>query len=134
MLIELASAGAAAQSADLNLDPNAGRASGECGSVVVVRCELTSRVAAPADSFSDTVHRAQQTLEQRRSHPPADGTTELGTVVITADHVENPRDKRWQAFGTSVANAQIPDCFSLGEAGLLAIPLMPILALAGKCH
>jgi hypothetical protein len=46
----------------------------------------------------------------------------------------NPDDRRWQQFDSAARDAAIPNCWSLGQLGLLAIPLVPAAALAGDCR
>jgi hypothetical protein len=118
----------------LDLDPAAARSLDQCGSVVLVRCEGTSQTPPANDAFSDTVARSHRIFRARRAMAFRNGETALGAVVITGERIPNPDDRRWQQFGAAVRDAAIPDCWSLGQLGLLAIPLVPAAALAGDCR
>jgi hypothetical protein len=134
LLLQSAALGVGAQDRALDLDPAAARSFDQCGSIVLVHCEGTLPRPPANDAFSDTVTRSHRILRARRAMAFRDGETALGAVVITGERIPNPDHRRWQQFGSAVRDAAIPNCWSLGQLGLLAIPLVPAAALAGDCR
>jgi hypothetical protein len=110
-----------------------------CGSAVVVRCSNAPAAPEPG-SFAAEVARTKAQLEKQRERQRARldraGTIDDGTLesaVITGERI-NPNSGRFQRFGDQVHEAAVPECASFAAAGLLAIPLVPILAVSGKCR
>ena len=111
-----------------------------CGSAVVVRCANARALPEPG-SFAAEVARTKAQLDKQRERQRArldrgDGAIDDGTLesaIITGERI-NSNSERIQRFGEEVRAASVPDCASLGGAGLLAIPLVPIAAISGHCR
>lgn len=89
------------------------RAPEKCASVVFVDCK------APGS----------------RADGAADEGDEAESMVITGERFRNPKSQQWLRFDEQVARAAVPSCYDFGsKLGLLAVPIVPLMAASGKCH
>jgi hypothetical protein len=108
-----------------------------CDSVVRTNCNLPNwhfdRSNRHAQTPSATA-RADAALRKRRLAAQADAEDE-GSVVVTGERITDPNDTKWQRFDEAVSGAVVPDCLTVGQnLGLLALPLVPVMAVSGRCN
>jgi hypothetical protein len=105
-----------------------------CPSVVFVDCNgPASQAARPAAPTG-----AGARLRARRSLVAGSGEDEggdSGNVIVTAERPLHAQEEKWLRFHEAVGAAAIPSCYHVGSGlGLLAVPVLPLMAATGKCH
>lgn len=136
-VLQVAAFGASAQALDppaLDLPGKASATAGDsCGASLVLRCQRDT--AAPTATAADRVAIANEQTKQRldgRRTSPSSNPNDVDSVVVTADRAE---EGQWQQFGDEIDQAVTPDCATVGSSsGLLALPLMAIMAADGACR
>jgi hypothetical protein len=136
-VLQVAAFGASAQALDppaLDLPGKASDTAGDsCGASLVLRCQRDA--AAPTATAADRVAIANEQTKQRldgRRTSPSSNPNDVDSVVVTADRAQ---EGQWQQFGDEIDQAGTPDCVTVGSSsGLLALPLMAIMAADGACR
>jgi hypothetical protein len=136
-VLQVAAFGASAQALDppaLDLPGKASDTAGDsCCASLVLRCQRDA--AAPTTTAADRVAIANEQTKQRldgRRTSPSSNPNDVDSVVVTADRAE---EGQWQQFGDEIDQAVTPDCVTVGSSsGLLALPLMAIMAADGACR
>ena len=135
-------AAVASQICAQTLSVEAGAASHEaaskCGSAVMVHCDRPPALEVPPDdpSFAQAVQEAHRDLTQRRQGLRGDPEAAPDTIVITGQREHDEHEHRWEKFDDKVHRAKVPDCtdvLAAAPGGLLALIIVPMMAVTKKC-
>ena len=111
-----------------------------CDSVVRTNCGLPNwhfdrTHPQSAGKTTAALARADATLRKRRLADAASNGEADDSVIVSGERITDPNDTKWQRFDEQVSDAVVPDCLSVGQnMGLLALPLVPLMAANGRCN